>query len=160
VVDLNAAYQDAKYLSDDDLKQELSSPSGMIPGYIIMSELQDRDALRAGGGSKPQGSMKDEMLQGLGAVAPSRQYSRGGIIAQLNPFYAQMQGMKNPDIFGGLTQEAINNAAGGLPTLQAAQAPGAPQPPSEISALQPTAPNAPQELKGYASGGLASIYRR
>ncbi len=161
MVDLNAAYQDAKFLSDDDLKRELANPNGMIPGYILMSEMQDRDAIRAGsGGPAPKGSMKDEMLAQAPQTGAVRQYSRGGIIAQLNPFYAQMQGMRNPDILGGYMQEALNNASGGLPSLQPAQAPGAPQPPSEISSLLPTSPNAPQELKGYASGGLASLYRR
>lgn len=156
MADLNAAYQDAKFLSDDDLRKELSGPTGMIPGYIVMSELQDREALRAGSGGAPQGSMKDEML-GLPSV---RQYSRGGIIAQLNPFNAQAQAMRNPQLMGGYLQDALNNAAGGLPSLQAAQAPGATPPPSEISSLQPTTPNSPQEPLKYSMGGLASIYRR
>jgi hypothetical protein len=164
VVDLNAAYQDAKFLSDDDLRNELANPSGMIPGYIVMSELQDRNAIRtSAAGAKPQMSMKDEMLQSMPqnmGAPPIRQYSRGGMIAQLNPFNAMAQAMRNPKMLGGLTQDALNNQSGGLPSLQAAQSPGAPQAPSEISSLQPTAPGVPQEPLHYAMGGLASLYRR
>lgn len=158
MVDINAAYQDAKFLSDDDLKKELGSPSGMIPGYIVMSELQDRQAIRAGAsGGINNLSMKDEMLGGAGA---GRQYSSGGMVAQLNPFDAMAKAMKNPDLMAGYTQDALNAAAGGLPTLQAAQAPGAPQSPSLLSSLQPTAPGAPQPPMKYAMGGIASLYRR
>lgn len=153
-MDLNAAYQDAKYLSDDDLHKELSNPSGLIPGYILMSEMQDRDAIRqsAGASTAPQLSMKDQLLS-------SRQYSKGGIIAQLNPFDALSQTMKNPQLMGSYMQDAINQQSGGLPSLQAAQAPGAPAAPQQISSLQPTPAGTPQEVRRFSSGGLASLIR-
>lgn len=153
-MDLHAAYQDAKYLSDDDLTNELSNPSGLIPGYILMSEMQERDAIRksSGSGTTPQLSMKDQLLS-------SRQYSKGGIIAQLNPFDALSQTMKNPQLLGSYMQDSINQQSGGLPSLQAAQAPGAPEAPRSLSSLQPTPAGTPQQIQQFACGGLASLKR-
>lgn len=61
--DIAAAYQDAKFMSDDALKKELASPTGLVPGYIIMAELQDRSGIRKNG-SVDQPSMKDQLLAG------------------------------------------------------------------------------------------------
>jgi len=161
VVDLSAAYRDTKSLPDDVLKKELASPSGLIPGYLIMSELQEREATRAGGmGGDPnnQPSIREEILSS--GIAPSNQYSKGGIVAQLNPFNAVAKGMKNPDIMGGYMQEAINKSSGGLPALQAAQAPGALSPPTHLSQFIPTPSGAPQQPGMFANGGLVSLMRR
>ena len=152
MVDINAAYKDAKFLSDDDLKKELSTPTGMIPGYIVMSEMQDRKAIRAGSMAPPnQMSMKDEMLAGQSQPMPQqpqpagafRQYASGGMVKQLNPLEA-------------LTT-VQNAAAGGLPALQAAQAPGAAQAPQALPSLNPA--GIPQQPLHYAMGGLASLRR-
>ena len=163
MVDINAAYREAKYLPDDALQQELSSPTGMIPGYIVMAELQDRQSIRgsAGGNTLNQPSMKDELLAGaIPSSGSSRQYSRGGIIAQLNPFHAMAQAIKNPELMGGYAQEVINQQSGGLPALTAAQAPGSPEDPWHLSDFQPTAPGVPQAPMGFSNGGLASLNRR
>src|SRR6478609_7298479 len=122
MADLRRAYEEVRSLPDEALGKELSSPTGAIPGYLIMAELDERKALRGGGGNPNPMSMKDELLMGgtipqpttQDAMGPSRQYSRGGIISGLNPFNTMMQGMKNPEISGGLLQEQINAAAGGL----------------------------------------------
>ena len=149
MVDLNRAYQEVKSLPDEALHKELSAPTGMLPGYLIMAELDERKAVRGGGGNPNPMSMKDELLGG------SRQYSRGGIIAGLNQFNTMMQGIKNPQIAGGLMQEQINQASGGLPSLMSAQAPGAAAPPQYLSDLVPTTPGEPQPI-----GGLASLRMR
>lgn len=155
MVDLNRAYQEAKTLPDDALSNELANPTGAIPGYIIMAEMEDRKAIRGGGGGDPNPmSMKDELLSGTG-----RQYSRGGIISGLNPFNTMMQGMKNPQIAGGLMQEQINQSSGGLPALMPASAPGELGAPRSLSELTPTAPGEPQKLQQYSHGGLASLRR-
>ena len=153
MVDLNRAYQEVKSLPDEALQKELSSPTGMIPGYLVMAELDERKSIRGGGGNPNPMSMKDELLGG------SRQYSRGGIIAALNPFHAQMQGMENPQVAGGLMQEQINQQSGGLPALMPAQSPGAALPPAYLSDLVPTPSSMPQPIPGYAQGGLASLRR-
>lgn len=152
----NPNINDVKFLSDDELKHELASPTGMVPGYIVMSELQDRAAMRSSmSGKKPSNlSMKDEMLQQMG-----HGYAQGGLVAQLNPFNTMAQIMQNPRLAGGYMQEQMNQMSGGLPALQPAQAPGELQPPPEMSSLIPTPSQAPQKPQQYSTGGLASLRR-
>lgn len=155
MVDLNRAYSEVKTLPDEALARELENPTGSLPGYLIMAEMEDRKAIRGSSGGDPNPpSMRDELL-GI----TSRQYSKGGIIAGLNPFNTMIQQMKNPEIAGGLMQEQINAASGGLPALAAAQPPGAPGSPYSLSELTPTAPGAPQKIQQYSHGGLASLRR-
>lgn len=158
MVDISAAYNDAKYMSDDALKQELAAPSGMIPGYIVMAELQDRAGIRGGASALNMPSMKDQMLA-QPSNAPSRQYSRGGMIAALNPLDTVDKVLRNPDLSGGFIQDQMNQQSGGLPSLQPAQAPGAAQAPSTIGTFQPQPSNAPQAPIRYQGGGLASLMR-
>lgn len=141
MVDLNRAYQEVKSLPDEALQRELSSPTGMLPGYLVMAELDERRAIRGGGGNPSPMSMKEEMLGG-------REYAKGGLIAGLNPFNAYIQGLKNPQISAGLMQEQINQMYGGLPSLMPAQTPGAPQAPQMISDMVPTSPQQPQAPMG------------
>lgn len=156
MVDLNAAYSEVKSLPDEALNKELGQPSGSLPGYLIMAELEDRKALRGSTGSNPnRTSMKDELLQGQ---PPIRQYAGGGMVAGLNPGYSQLMQRINPEIAGGLTQQQINQQFGGLPPMMAAQTP---QAASAIPTLTEMTPSlAPMEPPKYAAGGLASLYRR
>lgn len=178
MVDLSAAFRDVKYLPDDALKSELQSPSGMIPGYLIMAELQEREAMRAssGGSSSPSKSMKDELLsrsssqptqpatmpqpQGIASLSQPRQYSRGGIVAQLNPFNAMARTLRNPDAIGGYMQEALNNQHGGLPPLEEAQPLSGLSSPWAISDMVPTPSGTPSDPFKYKCGGLASLKRK
>ncbi len=154
MVDLARAYEEAKSLPDEALSNELANPSGFLPGYIVMSELEDRKALRAsGGGQAPQGSMKDELLSSLG---PVRQYAQGGIVAQLNPGYARMLGLQSPEMAMQLAQQSNMDASGGIMQLAPPQAMGAPQAAPSLNSLVATAPSDPQKPKSL---GLASLRR-
>lgn len=156
MVDLNSAYQEVKSLPDEALSKELGQPSGSLPGYLIMAEMEDRKALRGSTGSNPNRmSMKDELLQ---SQPPMRQYAGGGMVTGLNPGYSQLMQRINPEIAGGQMQEQINQQFGGLPPLMSAQVP---QAAAAIPTLSPMTPSgSPQEPPKYAAGGLASIYRR
>lgn len=155
MVDLNRAYSEVKTLPDEALARELENPTGSLPGYLIMAEMEDRKAIRGSAAGNPNPpSMREELLG-----VTSRQYSRGGIIAGLNPFNTMIQQMKNPQIAGGLMQEQINAASGGLPALAAAQPAGVPGSPVSLSELEPTVPGEPQKLQKYYQGGLASLRR-
>lgn len=149
---------DVKSMSDQHLKQELSAPTGLVPSYLVMSELHDRQTVRAGTGGVDQPSMKDQMLA-QPENNPSRQYSRGGMIAQLNPFNMAAQTMQNPKLAGSFMQDQINQQAGGLPSLSPAQPVGAPAAAPSMSTMIPTASGAPQPPQRYAYGGLASLRR-
>lgn len=161
MVDLNRAYQEAKSLPDEALGQELSNPTGFLPGYIIMSELEERQALRAGGGGqKPKGSMKDELLSSLGGGigSPSvRQYASGGIVARTNPGYARMMALRYPEFNTKLQEENIIDAHGGIAPLLPLQAPGAAQPPVDINTMLLTQPTPPEELRQFYGGGIVSL---
>lgn len=157
MVDLNRAYQEAKSLPDEALSQELSNPTGYLPGYLIMAELEDRKALRSSAaGQAPQTSMKDELLSGMGGV---RQYAAGGIVAQLNPGYARMMALRNPAFATKLQEQDIIDANGGIAPLMSPQAPGSAAPPPELSSMVMTEPEIPERLKTLG-GGLGSLLGR
>lgn len=150
--------EDVKMMSDQMLKQELAAPTGVVPSYLVMSELHDRQSVRAGTGNVDQPSMKDQMLA-QPENNPSRQYSRGGMIAQLNPFNMAAQTLQNPKLAASFAQDTLNSQAGGLPALSAAQPVGAPGAAQSLSAMVPTASGAPQQPQMYMHGGLASLRR-
>ena len=61
----------AKELSDQQLQQELLNPSGALPSYLALSELQRRKDMRASYQSlqgKPDSSMAEEFARGLGGA--------------------------------------------------------------------------------------------
>ena len=166
MTDLAAAFSEVKSLPDDVLTKELNQPSGMIPGFIVLGELSDRKALRDTGGGQTfqkRPSMVDELLKGFRPepMAPQQPqgFSEGGIISKMNPFQAYMEALQNPELGGGIQQEAINEAFNGQPPLmplQQMQAPGAPQ---GLESLKPTAPGQLQRPPQYAGGGIVSLLK-
>ena len=140
-MDLARAIEEAKSLPDDALKREIESPSGMLPGFLAMSELSDRAAVRTGGERKPKTSMAQELL--------GRNFAQGGVVSNLNPFAAYMEQRMGQSITG------IPDDPRGLTPQEMPQMPMAPPPPDQLMA--PTAPLRPTH---FAQGGLASLLRR
>lgn len=71
MVDLAQAFSEVKSLPDDVLKKELGSPSGMLPGYLILGEMHERKALRNSSGAptepkKPKSIAEDY----IGSIQP------------------------------------------------------------------------------------------
>lgn len=176
-MDLNNAYSAVRDLPDSALQQEMQQPSGLLPQYMIMGELADRASIRGGMGNPKPPTIKDQIMQRLGpapqtpgqspytgpSMAPTQGggpaipgYSRGGMIAQINPFVAQQKAMGNPQMQAGLQQDATNNANGGMMPLQQPQSPGAPAPAPMLSTMTPLAPGNPADID---SGGLATLLR-
>ena len=60
-------------LSDGQLAQELQTPSGVAPSYLIMSEIQKRQSMRADSGppQPPKPSVKQQMLAQVQQQAPA-----------------------------------------------------------------------------------------
>lgn len=61
---LGEALSELKSLPDDALQRELASPTGMLPGYLVLGEMHERKNLRAGKGptkARPQ-SLADEYI--------------------------------------------------------------------------------------------------
>jgi hypothetical protein len=71
IMQVQAALRD---LDDNALKQEMLSP-GIAPQFLVLSEMQRRQEIRNGGRPTqlPQSNMKDEALQGLGALPQAPQ---------------------------------------------------------------------------------------
>lgn len=175
-MDLNNAYSAVRDLPDSALQHEMQQPTGLLPQYMIMGELADRASIRGGMGNPKPPTIKDQIMQRIGS-APSTPgqspytgpsmvptqggpsipgYSRGGMIAQINPFVAQQQAMGNPKMQAGLQQEQANNANGGMMALQQPQSPGEPAAPTLLSTMTPLAPGNPADID---SGGLATLLR-
>jgi len=90
--DLGQIYSDLKSLPDSALQNELQSPTGMIPGYMIVSELHERKLLRTGEGAadNPKSLAKEYMgapgqfqgqlpPQGQSVAPPTAQGLQSGI---------------------------------------------------------------------------------
>lgn len=169
-MDLSSAYSTVRDLPDSALQKEMQQPSGMLPTYLVMGELADRASIRGGMGNPKPPTIKDQIMQRLQASppgppsqAPNYQpvpgYSRGGIIAQLNPFIAQMKGMDpvgGSDLTAGLIQDQANGMNGGMMPLSSPSAPTAPETPQYLGNLNPLPPGNPFAVD---SGGLATLLR-
>ena len=156
-MDLASAYSAVRDLPDNVLQREMQQPSGMIPQYLIMGELSDRRAIRGGMANPKPPTIAQQLLSGMLPPAPPMQgFSKGGMIAQINPFNTQAQIMKHPEIGTGLTQDIMNQMNGGLMPLSQPQAPGLPQPVPMLSSLIPIPPGNPA---GIDNGGLAPLLR-
>lgn len=141
-MDLSRAIQEAKSLPDEELRKEISSPSGMLPGYLAMSELSDRQALRMGSGGKaPRKSMAQELL--------SQSYAQGGLVSQINPFISYLEQRIGQPLTG-----VSDDPVGLTPTNM----PSAPQELRRPDGLM--APQMPGSPASFSHGGLASLLRR
>jgi hypothetical protein len=140
-MDLARAIEEAKSLPDEALKREISSPSGMMPGFLAMSELSDRQAVRTSGGQKKRQSMAQEML--------GRGFAQGGVVSATNPFLSYLEQRTGQSILG------IADDPRGLTPLAQPEAPMQLQRPDPLMA--PPMPNRPTH---FEQGGLVSLLRR
>ncbi len=147
-MDLARAYQEAKSLPDEVLQQELASPSGMLPGYIAMGELSERQAMRSTTSTSPskRTSMAEELL------TPRRGYAGGGLVAKANPFLAYLETRIGSPIVDVIQGEY------GLTPQSAPEAPGTLLAPDALRV--PTNPGQLPEPPHMNQGGLASLFRR
>lgn len=136
-MDIRRAYEEAKSLPDEVLQRELDSPTGMIPGYIVLGELQERKSIRQ--------------------TTPPQGYSEGGMIARINPFIAYIEAMQNPEQGNMGEAELMERGFKGMTPMMPPQAPAAPQAPMSNSMLVPMAPGKPEKPYHYATGGSVGL---
>lgn len=144
MTDLSQAYSEVKSLPDSALQREMQSPSGMIPGYIVLAEMNERRAVRNSATAQPSGQTMAQEYMG---------YAGGGkveALTKLNPFAALVRGMKN--IHALDSGPAIED--GQLPSLPSLQPP---MQPMGLESLIPQQPGRPDELKKYAGGGIVAL---
>jgi len=105
-----------KGLPDQRLQQEAEAPTGQVPQFLVISEIQRRTDMRKRFADQqqqaPQGTVKDQVLQqGIASVAPPpqpMQAAMGAAPMQAQPMPQQMYGggvvrMQG----GGLTREEL-----------------------------------------------------
>lgn len=81
-----------KFFRDDALQQEMQQPSGSIPQFLVLAELNRRKELRSKTGAMPKESVKDELSMSnfLPQTMPGTQnmnfgFSHGGIVQGYSP---------------------------------------------------------------------------
>ena len=135
-MDLKSAFSEAKSLPDEALMKELHSPSGMLPGYIVLGEMNERRALRSGG-SKARQSIMTEI----------KGYAGGGMV-QHNPFNSYVNALKFKKSLDKTTPEAAGASLPSLPMLEAAVG---------LPSLVPLQPGVPEQPRRFARGGLVDM---
>ncbi|MHA2063490.1 MAG: hypothetical protein ACXABY_03820 [Candidatus Thorarchaeota archaeon] len=160
--DLNAAYSEAKSLPTEALQSEIQSPSGSIPQWIAMSELEYRGNL-GGKDKRPQVTVLDEMMMGLPqqqapSPLPTQGFAEGGLLYGYSPYNAV-------DPVSGLPLN-INDLAAEMAAV-AAKNQYVPQAPPDLQALNSKSGKVqmqhPSKLPGlrepmsFARGGIISL---
>jgi soluble lytic murein transglycosylase-like protein len=117
-------------MPDQWLAQQAQQPSGIVPPYLVVAEMQRRQKMRSGASraQAPQTSVSDDLLRSLQARMPPAQGLPPGSV----PPYANAPGMPPPNFSGS-------------PTAMGTPAPGASVPPGNMRM-----PGPPQ---GMAEGG-------
>ncbi len=140
-----------KGLPDQSLMQEAQRPSGQLPQYLVVSEIQRRQDMRKRfsqqGGETPEGTVKDQILSG--GIAE---------LGQQPPGQPPQQGPGMPPPQGGMPpQGPMPQQTGMLP-----QPPmGMPQqPPMPMPQQMPMPPQPPMGMppQGMAAGGVIRMY--
>jgi len=103
-----------KGLPDQALQEEAKSPSGQVPQFLVVSEIQRRTDMRSKykdpNQQQPQGTIADQITQeGIASVQPQQQQPQQGQPPQGQPM--QMRG-------GGMTPFMRKYAGGGVVRMQ------------------------------------------
>lgn len=144
-MDIASAFSEVKSLPDDALHRELANPTGMIPGYLVLSEIQDRKSLRLEH-TPTKAARRPSMIDEI----KTKGYSRGGMIAAMTPLKSLTEGLK---YYKNL---AFNDPDEGLAGLNA---PPPLMQPLPIGYFEPQQPEKLKPLKpaGMSNGGLVSL---
>ncbi|HEX6093724.1 MAG TPA: hypothetical protein VFZ07_10250 [Dongiaceae bacterium] len=143
-MDLARAFSELKSLPDTALQKELATPTGAIPGYMVVGELHERKALRARAGSPDEvikrKSMAEEYMGDIKSMMP-----QGMQPSQAMPPQAVLP---QPPAGGGIASlpppQGFSN--GGLAFLQ---------PPERMASMEDYEEHFP--VQGYARGGIVSL---
>jgi hypothetical protein len=106
MADLAQALSEIKSLPDSALQKELASPSGMLPGYLVLGEMHERKRLRAeshGQAPTKRPSMAEEYMGNA-----QRAFAGAGLAGQTRPIEPPPQ----------MAQQAPPPPQGGIGSLQ------------------------------------------
>ena len=135
-----------KYMPDQALAQEVHNPSGLVPSYLALAELNKRNKLREGSAQMPQGTVADKILGSLksaGVPVQQQQPAPQGIAGAMQP--PPSPGPATSFRSGGIVRlagQGTSQLVGDNPNTQDVQMP--------TLAQAPTLPDAPT-LQGAAN---------
>jgi hypothetical protein len=140
-----------KGLPDQALMQEAQRPSGQLPQYLVVSEIQRRQDMR-----KRFSKLEDQPAQGT----VKEQILRGGIadIGQQPPGQPPQQGPGMPPPQGGMPPQGPMPQQMGMPPQSPMGMPQ--QPPMPMPQQMPMPPQPPMGMppQGMAAGGVIRMY--
>jgi len=111
-----------KGLPDDRLQQEAEMPTGQVPQFLVVSEIQRRSDMRRRFAERqqqqPQGTVKDQIIQeGIAAMAPPDQSMQAAMMGQQEQMPPQMmppEGMPMPPEGMPMEQPPMGMYGGGV----------------------------------------------
>ena len=111
-----------KGLPDDRLQQEAEMPTGQVPQFLVVSEIQRRSDMRKRFAERqqqqPQGTVKDQIIQeGIAAMAPPDQSMQAAMMGQQQQMPQEMmppQGMPMPPEGMPMEQPPMGMYGGGV----------------------------------------------
>ena len=123
-----------KGLPDEALMKEAQQPSGQVPQYLVVSEIQRRQDMRKRfsqqNQEQPQGTVKDQILSGIAAMG------------QPDPMMQSAMGMQQPP------QQMPQQPPMGMPQQMAPPQQPMPMPPQQQGPMPP---------QGMAAGGVVRM---
>ena len=131
-----------KGLPDQALMKEAQQPSGQVPQYLVVSEIQRRQDMRKRfsqqGQDQPQGTVKDQILSGIAAMG------------QPDPTMQSAMGMQQPP------QQMPQQPPMGMPQQQPMGMPQQMAPPQQPMPMPPQQ-QGPMPPQGMAAGGVVRM---
>ena len=90
-----------KGLPDDRLQQEAEMPTGQVPQFLVVSEIQRRSDMRQRFAERqqqqPQGTVKDQVLQqGIASMVPQDPQMQPAMMGMQQPMPSQMEMQQSP----------------------------------------------------------------
>ena len=131
-----------KGLPDQALMKEAQQPSGQVPQYLVVSEIQRRQDMRKRfsqqNQEQPQGTVKDQILSGIAAMG------------QPDPMMQSAMGMQQPP------QQMPQQPPMGMPQQQPMGMPQQMAPPQQPMPMPPQQ-QGPMPPQGMAAGGVVRM---
>ena len=131
-----------KGLPDEALMKEAQQPSGQVPQYLVVSEIQRRQDMRKRfsqqNQEQPQGTVKDQILSGIAAMG------------QPDPMMQSAMGMQQPP------QQMPQQPPMGMPQQQPMGMPQQMAPPQQPMPMPPQQ-QGPMPPQGMAAGGVVRM---
>ena len=148
-----------KGLPDQALQREAQMPSGQIPQFLVVSEIQRRGDMRKRFSERqPQGTVKDQVIQeGIAAMAPPEPQMQAAMMGMQRPMSQAMQQPMPQDMQQPMPmdQPPMGMFEGGVVQMANGM-----QVPGLHNQLMPTAPEQLTDRQAYMQQMIERIQKR